>query len=163
MHIAPNSPTTLCMTLQHDHMTTTNFKSTSTAPAPQLTTVKSSSNSATYIFRPPAEPPPINTHCTKHTNIPLGSTITHITNTPCSSSPNTISDFPYNTTDLAHAQTTFANTTATPISNFATIIRIESSPPVFGLRNDSQSSVHIQQCSSSLMDGGANICVTGDI
>jgi hypothetical protein len=163
MHIAPNSPTTLRMTLQHDHMTTTYSESTSTAPAPQPMTVKASTDSTTYTARLPAKPPPINTHYTKHTHIPPGSIITHITNAPSSLSPNIISDSPYDTTNLAHAQTTFADTTATPISNFATIIWIKSSPRVFGLHNDSQSSMRIQQCSSSLMDGGTNNCITGDI
>ena len=43
------------------------------------------------------------------------------------------------------------------------ITRVVGSPQVFGLRDDSRSYVQVRKTSSSLIDGGANICLTGDI
>jgi hypothetical protein len=45
------------------------------------------------------------------------------------------------------------------------VIRVAGCPRVFGLQLDSHSSVTTQQSgsTSSLIDGGANICVTGDL
>jgi len=43
------------------------------------------------------------------------------------------------------------------------ITRVAGSPRVFGLRKDSRSYVQVRKTSSSLIDGGANICLTGDL
>jgi hypothetical protein len=43
------------------------------------------------------------------------------------------------------------------------ITLIMGSPCVFSLRNDSSSYVHIRKTSATLIDGGANICLTRDL
>ena len=43
------------------------------------------------------------------------------------------------------------------------ITRVVGSPQVFGLRDDSRSYVLVQKTSSTLINGGANICLTGDL
>ncbi len=43
------------------------------------------------------------------------------------------------------------------------ITRVVGSPEVFGLRDVSRSYVQVRKTSSSLIDGGANICLTGDL
>ncbi len=43
------------------------------------------------------------------------------------------------------------------------VTRIVGSPRVFGLKQDSSSYVQVRRTSTSLMDAGANICLTGDL
>ena len=43
------------------------------------------------------------------------------------------------------------------------ITQVVGSPQLFGLRDDSWSYVLVWKTSSSLIDGGANICLTGDL
>ena len=43
------------------------------------------------------------------------------------------------------------------------VTRVIGSPRVFGLKHDSSSYVRIQKSLTSLMDAGANICLTGDL
>lgn len=43
------------------------------------------------------------------------------------------------------------------------ITRVAGSPHVFGLQGDSRSYVQVWKTSTSLIDGGANICLIGDL
>jgi hypothetical protein len=43
------------------------------------------------------------------------------------------------------------------------ITRVVGSPRVFGLQDDSWSYILVRKTSSALIDGGANICLTGDL
>jgi hypothetical protein len=43
------------------------------------------------------------------------------------------------------------------------ITRVVGSPQVFGLRSNSLLYVQVKQTSTSLIDGGVNICLTGDL
>jgi hypothetical protein len=43
------------------------------------------------------------------------------------------------------------------------ITRVVGLPRVFGLRSDGSSYVQVKRTARSLMDGGANICLTGDL
>jgi hypothetical protein len=61
----------------------------------------------------------------------------------------------------AQAQLSFNDKPVVP-SLTDSVIRITDYPQVFGLRLDGKSSVCIQKWLKSLMDGEANICITGD-
>jgi hypothetical protein len=77
-------------------------------------------------------------------------------------SPSSVSDFPtttYARDDLETLQLTFNDASIRPQA-FSTIIRIAARPRVFGVLSDSGSSVRIRKL---LMDGGANICLNGDL
>ena len=114
---------------------------------------------------PPAEPPP---------DIPAGSLIDAILPDPTRPRSPTSpfgfpSDMPTIPSELHHAscQTCLSVLTAPTIPDFPSVMdsitRVVGSPRVFGLRNDSRSYVQVRKTSSTLIDGGANICLTGDL
>jgi hypothetical protein len=123
------------------------------------------------IDRPPAEPPPTTTasllqHITNHepyVDEPMGSLICIITQ-PYSPAPAQlpISKMAYDTTTLAQLPREYHKSDTNPQTPHR-VSRIATTPRVFGLSNDSKSTARICRRNSSLMDGGANICVTGDI
>ena len=97
------------------------------------------------------------TVCT--TSIPPGSILSYALRPP---SPSDVSDFPTSTyarDDLEHLQDNFTDASITPQA-FSTIIRIATQPRVFGIHSDSGLSVRVRKL---LMDGGVNICLTGDL
>jgi hypothetical protein len=73
-----------------------------------------------------------------------------------------ISNFALNVVSHAAAQSSFNEEPDVP-SLSDSIIQITDRPWVFELRLDGKSSVRIRKWLQSLMDGGANICVTGDL
>ena len=114
---------------------------------------------------PPAEPPP---------DIPAGSLIDAILPDPTRPrSPTSPFGFPFDMptipSELHHesCQTRHSVLTAATIPDFPSVMdsitRVVGSPRVFGLRNDSRSYVQVRKTSSTLIDGGANICLTGDL
>jgi len=112
---------------------------------------------------PPAEPPPSPNDADVYCDQPLGSLIDSLlkpTNRP--RSHNTPFEFPYYTPSAL--QTSIGTMTTAPQDRHppsASVIRIVATPRVFGIKNDSGSSVQVNDL--SLMDAGANICLTGDL
>ena len=105
--------------------------------------------------RPPPEPPPHE----PYDDTPPGSVISRILR--CYA-PHDLSAFPHHTyapDDLEKWQDRLHEHASLP-QPFSTIIRIATQPRVFGISTDSKSSVRARNL---LMDGGANICVTGDL
>jgi hypothetical protein len=154
------------------HMTTTINHATTIAPAslvldpPEIMMVMTSNNSTAFTDCPPAEPPPktpSTPSCTNHLDAPPGSVISIITTTPHFESLTIVSEFPYGRANLAKVQSEFHDATILPPASFGTIVWIATCPRVFGLRNDSRLRVRICRQTASLMDGGANICVTGNL
>jgi hypothetical protein len=83
--------------------------------------------------------------------------------TPHSESPTIVSKFPYDHANLAKVQSEFHDATILPPASFGTIVWIATCPRVFGLHNDSRLTVRLCCQTTSLMDGGGNICITGDL
>jgi hypothetical protein len=127
-------------------------------------TNKGTTNSATFTACPPAEPPLVTTNepCLDFVDAPPGSVLSLLKDAPHSDPSTAISNFPYGRVNLVKIQTDFNNTTTTP-HNFGTIIWIALSPHIFGLQNNIRLFVRIQRHSTSLMVGGANICIMGDL
>ncbi len=110
---------------------------------------------------PPAEPPP---------NVPAGSLIDAILHNPTRPrSPTSPFKFPFSLPASpprpSHHGSSVLNVATIPdfLSVMDSITRVAGSPRVFGLRKDSRSYVQVRKTSSSLIDGGANICLTGDL
>ncbi len=112
---------------------------------------------------PPAEPPPapddIMVQLETMPSTPLGlvmdsiQTWDHQANQLWSS---------YTSSSLADTQTSFQECDEPPnMTN--SVGRITVRPWVFGVQSDSMSTIRIKRRSHSLMDGGANICLTGDL
>jgi hypothetical protein len=111
---------------------------------------------------PPAEPPPSPPTAAPY-NIPPGSIIDNIIkshNRP--QSPTTPFEFPFYTPSALHATSLDIPNSAHDIFPLsASIIWVVVTPRVFGIKGDSCSTVQITDW--SLMDAGANICLTGDL
>ena len=113
---------------------------------------------------PPAEPPPAPDAST-------GSLWAHLLQDPSRPhSPSTPFEFPWGP-DNQHMPPAsavgplvlrHADLPAFP-SIMDSITRVVGSPRVFGLKNDSSSYVQVRRTSTSLVDAGANICLTGDL
>ncbi len=56
-----------------------------------------------------------------------------------------------------------SNEASISLGAFRTIVRIAAQPRVFGIHLDSASSVRVRKLRKLLIDGGANICITGDL
>ncbi len=73
-----------------------------------------------------------------------------------------LTGFPFDVASCTQEQSSFNEEPNVPsLSN--SVIRITDCPWVFGLRSDWKSSVRIRKWLTSLMDGGANICITGNL
>jgi hypothetical protein len=112
------------------------------APPAVVDTVTQESSATTAAngppdVRPPAEPPPL------LTDIPDGCLLTHLAT-------------------AMTAQAALNKTGKTPSVSY-TVVHFAIRPQVFGLRQDGALSVRIKQRLLTLMDGGANICITGDL
>ncbi len=68
----------------------------------------------------------------------------------------------YTTSSLADTQASFQECDEPP-NVTDSVVRITVRPRVFGVQLDSTSTIRIKRHSHSLMDGGANICLTGDL
>jgi hypothetical protein len=110
-----------------------------------------------HISRPPAEPPPpsINEN-------PSGSIINKLSFHYNGTAATSITGFPFDVMSHAEAQLSFNEEPDMP-SLSDSVIQITDRPRVFGLQLDGKSSVWIRKWLQSLMDGGANICVTRDL
>jgi len=107
---------------------------------------------------PPPEPPP---------DVPAGSLINEILRNPIRPrTPTSPFEFPLSlpvsSPTPSHDPLNVAAIPDFP-SVMDSITRVIGSPRVFGLREDSQSYVQVWKTSSSLIVGGANICLTGDL
>jgi hypothetical protein len=103
---------------------------------------------------PPPEPPPVDP-----LPCPPGCILEHITGQV--SQPSIIVDLSYDAENQTSA-TNLAPLTSTPDS----VTHVVCTPRVCGLRGDSMSSVTIctiKRGPDRMVDGGANVCVTGDI
>ncbi len=111
---------------------------------------------------PPAKPPPY-TSADDSYDTPLGSIIDSLLkhqDRPLS--PITPFEFPYYTPLALRATTAdISDTTQDIFPLLASVIRVVVTPRVFGIKDDSCSSVQVNDW--SLMDAGANICLTGDL
>jgi hypothetical protein len=112
---------------------------------------------------PPAEPPPALLPCIA--NDPPGLIIHHLLqdhNRP--DSPTSTLDYPFNLHYDAMEQSFLAELPPVP-SISESVVRVVGYPRVLGLQQDSQSSFKICQndTPTGLIDGGANICATGDL
>ena len=115
------------------------------------------------VLPPPEPPPPKN---------PAGSLMAHILHDPARQrSPSTPFEFlipleslPHNMSTSTHGRS-ILRTVALPDfpSVMDSVTRVIGSPRVFGLRHDSKSYVRVRKTSTSLLDAGANICLTGDL
>ncbi len=115
---------------------------------------------------PPPEPPPVTSAIDSHTHhtvaplpCPPGSILEHITGQ--ASQPSIIVDLSYN----ADTQTS-ATDIAPLISIPNSVTDVMCTPRVCGLRGNAKSSVTICAVKSGhdrMVDGGSNVCVTGDI
>jgi len=78
--------------------------------------------------------------------------------------PFTLASTPPNKSSSTHGQP-ILRTAALPDlpSVMDSVTRVIGSPRVFGLRHDSSSYVRVRRTSTSLLDAGANICLTGDL
>jgi hypothetical protein len=111
-----------------------------------------------HITCPPAEPPPPSLN-----NQPSGSIIARLSfHHNGNKAATSIIGSPFEATSHAEAQSSFNEEPNMP-SISDSVIQITDRPRVFGLRSDSRSSARIRRWLQSLMDGGANICVTGDL
>jgi len=113
---------------------------------------------------PPAEPPPTETL--------VGSLMDHILTDPSRQrSPSTPFEFPFPLESSPHIMSppTHGRSVLRPValpdfpSVMDSVTRVIGSPRVFGLRHDSSSYVRVRKTSTSLLDAGANICLTGDL
>jgi hypothetical protein len=139
---APDTPT-IPLTSQHNNLDPPLTVPSSPTPT-NATTKTTAADSKTFPDRPPAEPPPPNSAISDLIELPPGSILSILANTPQPDSPTTISDFPYTTytrDDLEKLQMDFHKTTASPATNFITKVQIATCPHVFGLRKDSRSFV----------------------
>ncbi len=112
---------------------------------------------------PPAEPPPDILPLTA--NNPPGFVIHHLfQDQDRSPSPTNPFNFPFSLHSNAIEQSSLAEL-PTPPSVSDSVIRVVGCPRVLGLQQDSQSSVIVCQSDkpSLLIDGGVNICVTGNL
>jgi len=113
---------------------------------------------------PPAEPPP--------PEISAGLLMDHILHDPSHpQSPTNPFEFPFtldttppNNSPSMHGWS-IVRTLALPDFPLVmdSVARVIGSPRVFGLRHDSSSYVCVWKTSTSLLDAGANICLTGDL
>jgi hypothetical protein len=110
---------------------------------------------------PPPKPPP---------DVPVGSLIDTILNNPTRPTlPTSPFEFPFSppmssptTQPPHHSVLAIANIPDFPLV-MDSITQVVGSPRVFGLQDNSRSSVLVWKTSSTLIDGGANICLTGDL
>ena len=111
---------------------------------------------------PPAEPPP---------DFPAGLLWAHILqDTSRPRTPSTPFEFPLDPDDyhtpsayaLGQSILRHADLPAFP-PIMDSVTRVVGSPRVFGLKQDSSSYVQVRRTSTSLMDAGANTCLTGDL
>ena len=111
---------------------------------------------------PPAELPPYPPADDSYDN-PLGSIIDSLLkhqDRPLS--PITPFEFPYYTPLALRATTAdISDTTQDIFPLLASVIRVVVTPRVFGIKDDSRSSVQVKDW--SLVDAGANICLAGDL
>ena len=112
---------------------------------------------------PPAEPPPSPPADTNLYDNPLGSIIDSILkqqDRPLS--PTTPFEFPYYTPSALQATNlAMSNDPHDIYPPSASVIRVVVTPRVFGIKDDCHSSVKVNDW--SLMDAGANICLTGNL
>ncbi len=111
---------------------------------------------------PPAEPPP-SAPADASYDTPPGSIIDNILKSQERPTPPTTPfEFPFYTPSTLRATTSdHTDTTTTIFPPSASIIRVVVTSRVFGIKDDSRSSIQITEW--SLMDAGANICLTGDV
>jgi hypothetical protein len=111
---------------------------------------------------PPAEPPPSNPADASY-DTPPGSIIDNILKSQERPTPPTTPfKFPFYTPATLRATSyDHTDTTTTIFPPSASVIRVFVTPRVFGIKDDSRSSIQIKEW--SLMDAGANICLTGDL
>ncbi len=112
---------------------------------------------------PPAEPPPVLLPCIA--DDPPGLVIHHLLqDQDRSDSPTTPFDFPFSLRSNAIKQSSLAELPPVP-SISGSIVRVVGYPRVLELQQDSQSSVKIRPSDtpSELVNGGFNICATGDL
>ncbi len=108
---------------------------------------------------PPAEPPP-STSSPTHKDIPPGSILDNITKSYTRpGSPSTPFDFPFYTPPTLRAAS--LDTLLSNDDIFPSVIRVVLTPRVFGIKGNCRARVQIKDW--SLMDAGANICLTGDL
>ncbi len=118
---------------------------------------------------PPPKPPP----GSLTSDLPDGSLIDHILrNNACPSSPTCPFEFPINVTpltgttapdpDLRPSALRLAELPDFPLV-MDSITHVVGSPRMFGLRTDCSSYAQVKRTSATLIDGGANICLTGDL
>jgi len=76
----------------------------------------------------------------------------------------TLASTPPNKSSSTHGRS-ILQTTALPdfLSVMDSVTHVIGSPRVFGLQHDSSSYVRVRKTSTSLLDAGANICLTGDL
>jgi hypothetical protein len=139
---------------------------TSSPPCAAHTTLKPGARVLTALhdgILPPAEPPPVLLPCIA--NDPPGLVIHHLLqDQDRSNSPTTPFDFPFSLRFDAIEQSSLAELPPVP-SVSDSIVQVVGYPHVLGLQQDSQSSVKIRPSDtpSGLVDGGANICATGNL
>ncbi len=122
---------------------------------------------------PPAEPPPGSPTSDPTSEIPAGSLIDHILrNNACLSSPSCPFEFPSNATPFTTtaAQDTELCPSALRLAELPdfpsamdSVTRVVGSPCVFGLRTDCSSYAQVKRTSATIIDGGTNICLTGNL
>ena len=111
---------------------------------------------------PPAEPPPSPPADDSYDNPLMSRIASLLLHQDRPLSPNTPFEFPYYTPSALRATTAdIPDTTQDIFTPSASVIRVVVTPRVFGIKDDSRSSVQVKDW--SLMDAGANICLTGDI
>ena len=125
---------------------------------------------------PPAKPPPgspPSDPTPESPASPAGSLINHILrNNACPSSPNSPFEFPSNTTPFT--TTTAQDTALRPLalqlaelldfpSVMDSVTRLVGSPRVFGLQTNSSLYAQVKRTSETLIDDGANICLTKNL
>ena len=111
---------------------------------------------------PPAKPPPSHPAADSADN-PTGSIIDNILRSQAHpKSPSTPFEFPFYTPSALRATTfNIPDNTTGIFTPSACVNRVVVKPCVFGIKDDSCSSVQVKEW--SLMDAGANICLTGDL
>jgi hypothetical protein len=139
---------------------------TSSPPCAAHATLSSGARVSTALhigILPPAEPPPVALPCS--TDNPPGLIIHHLLqNQSRHDSPTSPFDYPFNLHTDAIEQSLLAELPPAP-SVSDSVVRVVGYPRVLGLQQDSQSSVKIRPLDTptGLIDGGANICATGDL
>jgi hypothetical protein len=109
---------------------------------------------------PPAEPPPTPTNFAF--DQPRGSLIDHIVSgQPRPWSPTTPFEFPFYTPPAFTSVSAVEEQHTTTLPSDS-VMQVVARPRVFGIKNDSCSTVTLKS-DWTLMDAGANICLTGDI